>query len=131
MNYILDTHIFLWIITNNLDKMSNKQIDVIKNTENNLYLSSASIWEMMIKCSIKKLHIPNPQEVFIKKHLGILRANELTINISHSCEIINLPAIHRDPFDRMIIAQSIVEDYGIISNDQYFKDYDVNLLNNK
>lgn len=123
MNIIIDTHIFLWLIydTKKIDK---KYIDCLSDTNNTIYLSSISIAEMMIKKSIGNLDLDFDMLEMIED-MGI---DILNFDGSSALYLGILPFHHRDPFDRMIISQSLSHKYKILTVDSKFKNYDCELL---
>jgi PIN domain nuclease of toxin-antitoxin system len=125
VKYLLDTHIFIWWITDN-PKLSPNVRNVISEEVNDLYLSSASIWEMMIKSKLQKLQLTDNPKAFIKEQVKTNSINILDVKMVHSFETYELPDIHKDPFDRMLIAQAKIEKLTIITTDSYIKRYDVN-----
>jgi PIN domain nuclease of toxin-antitoxin system len=124
MKYLLDTHAFLWFVTDD-DKLSSKARSIIKNSNNEVYFSAASAWEMSIKIRLGRLTIEEGLEPFIVKQLAENKFSTLAITIFHSIYTSKLPEIHKDPFDRMIIAQAQVEDLSLISKDKNIKKYKV------
>lgn len=122
MDILLDTHILLWHITDN-PRLSVEQSKVIENTENRKFFSIASLWEMAIKSSIGKLELENPVENIVPEDVLVL-----DINMQHVKKVQELPLYHRDPFDRMIIAQAMMENLKIMTDDEAFKRYDVEIL---
>jgi len=123
VNIIIDTHIFLWLIYD-LKKVDSKYLTYLKDTNNDIYLSSISIAEMMIKKSIGNLDIDF--DMFeILNDMGI---KILDFNGSSALKLGLLPFHHRDPFDRMIISQGLSHNYKIITVDSKFKKYDCELL---
>ena len=123
MNIIIDTHIFLWLL-GDVNKISSKHFKYIENNDNNIYLSSISIAEIMIKNSIGNLDVEY-NFVDILNEMGI---KVLDFNGQSALLLGSLPFHHKDPFDRMIISQAINEKYKIISVDKKFKFYDCDLL---
>jgi len=123
MNIIIDTHIFLWLAAD-LQKINQKHLKYIKNIENNIYLSSLSIAEIMIKKSIGNLDF----EGAILRVLDEMGIDILDFDTRSALMLGLLPFYHRDPFDRMIISQAITKKYKIISADKKFKLYDCKLL---
>lgn len=124
MRYLLDTHILLWALQNN-PKLSKQAKDIITNPNNELWFSSASIWEVAIKLSsgkVKDDELIDPDLLY----QTLLQENyqELTINGTHSSEVGRLPFIHRDPFDRMLIAQAKTERFILMTADDKIKQYD-------
>lgn len=127
---LLDTHTFLWACVEP-GKLSSKSVEIINNEENLLYLSSASIWEISIKLKLGKLKILNKDldfKTFIEESLKSLNLIELPILNKHIFSLHKLPEIHKDPFDRMLIAQAKSEKLILITNDHQIKKYDVETL---
>ena len=123
MKIILDTHILIWAITSpsKISKLKRKEIEFLGNT---IYLSSISVAELMIKSSIGKLKIDfNPVE--IAKESGF---ELLDFSAEDALQLKDLPFHHKDPFDRMLIAQSITNNFPIITNDDKFDKYDCKLI---
>jgi PIN domain nuclease of toxin-antitoxin system len=125
MKYLLDTHIFLWWITDN-SKLQRNTRDLISDKSNELFLSSASLWEMMIKSKLNKIDLPDDPKAYLKEQVEINSINILNITLEHSLETYDLPEIHKDPFDRMLIAQARVEKLTILTTDSFIKRYEVN-----
>jgi PIN domain nuclease of toxin-antitoxin system len=127
MNYLLDTHAFLWFI--NADSLLSPTAQVAIETGTNvIFLSVASLWEMAIKVSLGKLVVPLPFAEFM---LEQMRENNVTlyrIEMVHIGLIATLPFHHRDPFDRLIIAQSLTTQMPIIGKDDVFDAYGVQRL---
>jgi PIN domain nuclease of toxin-antitoxin system len=127
MRLLLDTHAFLWFV-NNEGSLSNTARLLIEDADNQPILSIASIWEMAVKVSKGKLELPKPVEVFSVEQLKINFMSLMAINISHIAVVARLPLHHKDPFDRMLIAQSMAEELPIISADAVFDAYGVQRL---
>lgn len=127
MNYLLDTHTFLWFINDDASLSSTTKA-LIEDPENTIYLSVASIWEVAIKVSLDKLEMPSPFTDFIDEQLDKNTIILLNIKTAHTGIVATLPFHHRDPFDRLIIAQSKVEDIPIIGKDAIFDDYGIKRL---
>ena len=124
MKFLIDTHTLLWIVTNDI-KLSEKANKLYLNSDNLIFISLASIWEMAIKISIKKLSIKEPLKDFIQ---GQIKGNDiriLNIEIKHILLLENLPFHHRDPFDRLIISQSMSENIPILSSDKVLDLYPI------
>ncbi len=124
MNVLLDTHTFLWWITNS-EKLSDKATVILEDTDNSLYLSSASVWEMAIKISIGKLELTETLDVFVPAQLAANQIQELPILNRYAIAVSTLPWHHQDPFDRMIIAQGLTEEMLIVSKDEFFDAYGI------
>ena len=127
MNYLLDTHTFLWFINDSPD-LSDIAQQHIESPENILYLSIASVWEMAIKASLGKLEMPTPFADFIDAQLEQNSIALLTITTAHAELVTKLRFHHRDPFDRLIIAQAQVEGLPIIGKDAAFDAYDIECI---
>ena len=127
MNYILDTHTFLWATTDDR-RLSGIATEVFTNQHSNLFLSAASVWEIVIKTQVGKLSLPTPVAGYIKRQIVINRAQVLPISFEHVLRIEQLPLHHSDPFDRILAAQSIEEKMPIVSGDPLFKKYPVKLI---
>src|ERR1017187_5831755 len=126
MDYLLDTHTFLWFI-NADNKLSSKARNIIENTENAKFISIASFWEIAIKIKIGSLQIKMPFEE-LKKHVTDNGFNILPITFENTASICNLPNHHKDPFNRIIIVQAIDEKMNIISKDNNFRNYNVKVI---
>jgi PIN domain nuclease of toxin-antitoxin system len=125
---LLDTHTFLWYISGD-SRLSKKARAYIENPENSKYLSIVSLWEIAIKSSLKKLDLIQPYEVMIDTLIQLNEIRLLNISIEHLSEVANLgfpDPKHKDPFDRLIIAQSKFENMPIISRDTKFDIYGIN-----
>ena len=123
MNIIIDTHIFLWLAANP-EKINKEHMQYIEDLNNTIYLSSMSIAEIMIKKSIGNLNF-EADILAILEEMGI---EVLDFDAQSAIMLGQLPMHHKDPFDRMIISQSIINNYKIISVDSKFKMYDCELL---
>jgi PIN domain nuclease of toxin-antitoxin system len=122
MRLLIDTHIFIWYISND-SKLSTAARTLIDDENNEILLSIASLWEMAIKFSLGKLCLAIPFERLIPQQLDINAISLLNIDFNHLVVVSTLPFHHKDPFDRLMIAQAIVEKLPIISADSAFDDY--------
>jgi PIN domain nuclease of toxin-antitoxin system len=127
MKLLLDTHIFLWWILED-PRLPLAASEVIADSDNELYLSSASTWEMVIKSAIGKLSLPASPATFIKDQLILNEITPLPITIEHTFALASLPMLHKDPFDRMLIAQTNYENLTLVTDDPTIKKYHVNVL---
>jgi PIN domain nuclease of toxin-antitoxin system len=127
MRALLDTNSFLWFISGS-DKLSMEARNFIADIDNQLVLSSASLWEIAIKASLRKLELLQPFNQLIPQQLEKNDIAILPIEISHLNKVINLPFHHRDPFDRLIIAQALTEELPINSPDALFSQCSVVLV---
>lgn len=123
MSFLLDTHILLWFLEND-SKLSNQVREVITNPKNLIFVSAISAWEISIKQSLGKLIAPSNLE----EALRFSSLEVLAMTLVHGIKVADLPMHHKDPFDRMLIAQALVEGLTIITVDHKFKFYDVPLL---
>ncbi len=123
MIFLIDTHAFIWCI-NDSDQLS-EMAKILIESDTDLWISSASLWEMAIKINIQKLTLPQPFEDFITEQLTVNEIEVLIPSIQHFAAIIQLPLHHRDPFDPLIIAQAITKGVSIISIDAAFDAYGV------
>jgi PIN domain nuclease of toxin-antitoxin system len=126
MKAILDTHAFLWALAGDA-RMSRHARDVFAGSTD-LFLSMASVWEILIKVQSGKLNLPQPAGPYVLSRLADNRIKTLPISIDHLLAFERLPMHHRDPFDRMLIAQSMEEDWPIITADLKFKQYPVQVI---
>ena len=123
MRILLDTHTFLWFV-NDSPELSNDAAELLES-DIDLLLSVASLWEIAIKVNLKKLSLPDDYERFIPQQMSLNDIELLPIAINHLNVVAKLPLHHRDPFDRMLIAQAMQEGIQIISVDTKFDYYDV------
>ncbi len=123
MNIIIDTHIFLWAVSEP-EKLSTIKSDIMKNSTNTLFVSSITFIEIMIKVSIGKLQVDfDPIEIAKKSGFEIL-----DFSAEDSLALKDMPFYHKDPFDRMLISQSINRNYYLMSDDGKFENYDCKLI---
>ena len=127
MRALLDTHTFLWWITDN-PSLSDRVCEIISDGKNTLFFSAASGWEMAIKAKLGKLQLPDNLESFIFEQLLINATAPLPIEMHHALYGYVLPDYHRDPFDRLLIAQAILENLPIITTDPQIAQYPVEVI---
>jgi PIN domain nuclease of toxin-antitoxin system len=127
MRLLLDTHTFLWWI-NNDTLLSDSARIAISSERNECFLSLASCWELAIKSSIGKLRLTKPVERFIPEELTANDFQLLSIDFRHIAKVETLPFHHRDPFDRLLVAQALSEKMTIISADAMLSEYGVKRL---
>ncbi len=126
MKLLLDTHSFLWFIEDS-PRLSAKVKNLLES-ETDLLISAASLWEIAIKMSIGKLSLTQPFELFIPNQLASNAIEVLPIAVEHLALLSALPFHHRDPFDRLVIAQAIVEQLPVVSTDREFDPYGIKRL---
>ena len=127
MRILLDTQCWLWMAASP-EKLSPHARALVRTTEHELYLSAASAWEIAIKHALGKLRLPQPPERYVPARSETLRTLPLPIDESHALRVAVLPSHHRDPFDRLLVAQAQIEDLPILTADPVFGRYDVEVI---
>lgn len=127
MKLLLDTHTFIWFVTDD-PKLSSIAKRLIEDEHNEKSFSIASIWEMAIKHSIGKLNFDLPLCRFLEQQMSLNSMTSLNIELKHLDVIATLPLHHRDPFDRLLIAQAMVEGLPIVGVDAAFDAYEIQRL---
>lgn len=127
MNLLLDTHAFIWLDIQP-SMLSTTATNLIQQSDVNLFLSIASIWEMQIKIQLGKLHLNTALQETITSQQAINDIRILPITPAHIFTLESLPLIHKDPFDRLLISQASLENLALISKDSIFKDYKIPLI---
>lgn len=126
MKLLLDTHAFLWLINDDYAHLRGKTaVDLFLDNDALPYLSLASVWEMAIKIRLGKFDLQQPLADFIPQQLEHNRIELLPIGFEHILHTMSLPFHHRDPFDRLLIAQASIENMTLLSADTAFVAYDV------
>ena len=126
MRALLDTHVFLWAISGDT-RLSRRAGDIFTGPSD-LSISIVSIWEILIKVQTGKLNLPQPAGAYAFGQMADNRIESLPVALSHLPGFEELPLHHGDPFDRMLIAQSVEEDWPIITADRRFKNYPVRII---
>jgi PIN domain nuclease of toxin-antitoxin system len=124
---LLDTHTFIWW-DSEPTRLSARALELCQDPENRLILSVASLWEMQIKLQLGKLRLTLPLRETIKSQQQTNQVEVLPITMPHVFALGNLPLPHKDPFDRLLIAQAIVEDATIVTGDRMFSEYPINVV---
>ena len=124
MKVLLDTHSFLWLITGD-ERLSETAKQTFLNPDTQLFFSAASFWEICIKASLGKITLQSGWSETIQNEMLDNSIQWLPIEIPHCIEVAKLPFHHRDPFDRLLIAQAMVEDMHLLSRDSRFSAYAV------
>jgi PIN domain nuclease of toxin-antitoxin system len=127
MNYLLDTHVFIWM-NEDLNKLSLVAQNLVSDEANTLFLSVVSIWEIQIKLQIGKLTFQRPLTEVIRLIREQKQVEILPILTEHALKVGELPLHHKDPFDRLLVAQAIVEDYALITKESILRQYPVNVI---
>jgi PIN domain nuclease of toxin-antitoxin system len=126
MKALLDTQPFLWAITKDA-RISDRASDIFTGTSD-LSLSMVSIWEILIKVQTGKLNLPRPAGAYLLGQLADNEIETLPVTLDHLLAFEKLPMHHRDPFDRILIAQAVAEDWPIITSDRDFAKYPVRVI---
>ncbi len=126
MKLLLDTHAFIWW-DSDPSQLSSTALAALRDPSNEVWLSVCSVWEMAIKVDLGKLtlRLPLPDIVAQQRTNGL---RVMPISLEHSVAILGLPPIHKDPFDRLLIAQATVESAKLVTNDQLVGKYSVSVL---
>ena len=127
MRILLDTQCWLWM-TASPERFSSRARALVESGEHELFLSAASSWEIAIKHGLRKLTLPEPPDRFVLSRLDRLGVRSLPIEHRHALHVSTLPAHHRDPFDRMLICQSQLEELPLLTADPQFAMYDVSTI---
>jgi PIN domain nuclease of toxin-antitoxin system len=127
LKLLVDTHVFLWAITAD-PRLSASHAKQFLDEANDLFLSVASLWEMLIKVGVGRLPLPSPPTEYLVRQMEKNRVSLLPIRTSHLTELEALPPLHRDPFDRMLIAQSRAEKMPLLTVDDAVRQYPVRIL---
>ncbi len=127
MKLLLDTHIFLWTISEP-ERLSSRVQEIIQDARNDVLLSIASAWEIAVKSSLGKLDVPKPAVTFVQRQLSSHRIGILPLRLPHMLILEKLPWHHRDPFDRMLVAQCLEEGASLVTVDSQLRRYEVETL---
>ncbi len=127
MRILLDTQVWLWMLAAP-DRLSTESRALLAAAENELLLSAASAWEIAIKHGLGKIQLPESPAEYIPRMMVHTSVTPLPIHHRHALHVAELPEHHRDPFDRLLVAQAQVEQVPIISADRHFRQYDVEVL---
>ncbi len=111
--YLIDTHCWLWWHIDP-DKLKQKVFKLIENGDSSIYFSVVSAWEIVIKYQLKKLKLPMPPHQYVQKRLELSYMEVLPVQMEHVLKVQNLPDIHKDPFDRLLISQAMTEELTIM-----------------
>ena len=127
MKLLLDTHNFLWSLLEP-EKLASETVDLLDDPDIEKYLSAASSWEIAIKYAKGFLQLPKPPKHFVTEHVIAAEIMALPITLNDTLAVADLPPIHRDPFDRILITQAIQNDMFIVTDDRVFAEYEVRLI---
>jgi PIN domain nuclease of toxin-antitoxin system len=127
MKALLDTHVLLWWLTD-APQLPSLIRALISDGDNELYFSAASCWEIAIKAGLDKIKLPAKPDIFIADQLAANAIQSVPVEASHALHVFNLPNLHRDPFDRILVAQSQLEALPIITSDSLIAQYKVKTI---
>jgi PIN domain nuclease of toxin-antitoxin system len=127
LKLLLDTQCLLWWFTEP-ERLNSKAIEQIIDLDNEIFFSVASAWEIAIKVGIGKLPLTEPVDTYIASRMRLLGAKYLDIVFSHACQVAKLPLLHKDPFDRILVAQAQIEQMTLVTADKILTEYDLDLL---
>lgn len=122
MTYLLDTHVLIWWIADD-ERLSGRAREILSDRGNRLLWSAASTWELAIKASLGKLKLPDPVGAFVDRRLAQHAIDVLQISHSHAAVVEELPFHHRDPFDRLLVAQAKSEQVRLLTGDPWVRAY--------
>jgi PIN domain nuclease of toxin-antitoxin system len=123
---LLDTHVWLWMLTDP-ERLGTAQ-RLVSDTQSELLLSAVSSWEIAIKHALGRLPLPEPPASYVPARIRSTQVTPLPVEHSHALEVASLPPHHRDPFDRLLIAQARVEGVAIVTADAVMAHYDVEVI---
>lgn len=127
MRALVDTHVFLWWVTDD-PALSERARRVIQEPDNDVYFSVASAWEIVIKAALGRLTVAGDLEAFVRGHVSRNAFRILPVHLEHALKVYSLPAHHRDPFDRLLVAQASLEGLPIVTADPWMRRYDVEVI---
>jgi len=127
VNYLLDTHVWLWILAEP-QRLGPGAIAIVENTENRLVLSAASSWEIAIKFALGRLPMPEAPDKHLLDWMRRTGVDGLAVEHHHALAVATLPMHHRDPFDRLLVAQAQIEHLPILTADPLFDRYDIEVV---
>lgn len=127
MKVLLDTHCWLWSLAEPA-RLSPEVRRLLSARRNTVFLSAASAWEIAIKCALGKLTLPEPVQSFVPSRMAAQGLTPLPISHSHALRVGTLPAIHRDPFDRILVAQALVEKLPLVTSDPMLARYPIRVV---
>ena len=115
MKLLLDTHVFLWLQTE--PERLGSQLRLVEDRRNELFVSAASAWEVAVKYQLGKLPLPEPPDRYVPHRVRAIGAHPIAAEHPHALAVAELPALHRDPFDRLLVAQAILLELTLLTAD--------------
>lgn len=126
MRLLVDTHCWLWLQTSP-ERLSSEVLGLLESSSTDLVFSAASSWEISIKYALGKLPLPEPPNRYVPSRMAATGSRGLAVEHAHALRVAELPSHHRDPFDRLLIAQAQIEKLTILTADRQFEPYDVSI----
>ena len=127
MRYLIDTMVWLWSVGPS-DLIGTEGLEIMASGEEEVYFSAVSSWEVSIKTKLGKCQLPDLPTRYVPKRLAEQGIQSLSVTQSHSLKVYDLAPYHNDPFDRLLIAQAVVEEMTILTSDRMFKKYPVDVV---
>jgi PIN domain nuclease of toxin-antitoxin system len=127
MKYLLDTVVWVWSV-HSAERINQVGLEILETGDEEVYFSAASIWELSIKLRLGKLSLPELPARYIPKRLGQQGIRTLSVTPTHALAVYELPSHHTDPFDRLLIAQALIEGLVILTADRAFEQYQPQLV---
>jgi PIN domain nuclease of toxin-antitoxin system len=127
MRLLLDTQVWLWL-QSEPERVIPSVRDALADPQNELLLSAASAWEIAIKHGLGKLPLPLPPEQYVPARMELSDTASLPVSAAHALRVASLPVHHRDPFDRLLLAQAQLERISLVTADRQLAPYDVELI---
>ncbi|GIW41451.1 MAG: twitching motility protein PilT [Candidatus Binatia bacterium] len=124
VRYLIDTHCWLWLLTSP-ERLPAGLLSHLEDPRNELLLSAASSWEIAIKYMLGKLQLPEPPHAYVPGRMEATGTRGLPVTHAHALRVADLPRHHRDPFDRLLVAQAQLEHLVLVTADRQFRQYDV------
>lgn len=127
MKLLLDTHCWLWLVAEP-ERIRGNVVEMLVEEGNEVYVSAATAWEIVIKHALGKLSLPTPPTEYVPPRMAALGHLALPIEQRHALQVAGLPPHHKDPFDRILVAQAQVEDMHLVTADRLVAAYDVRVI---
>lgn len=127
MRLLLDTQAFLWAISAP-ERLRRSVRRALEDEANEVFVSAASAWEIAIKVRLERLRLPDDPQRFVPEQMAENALQPLPVQIRHALRVFDLPDVHRDPFDRLLVAQAVVEDLVLVTGDPQLRRYPVRVL---
>jgi len=126
VRFLVDTHCWLWLQASP-ERLASEVLSLLADPANDLLLSAASSWEIAIKYALGKLPLPEPPARYVPRRMMASGSRGLAIEHAHTLRVAELPLHHRDPFDRLLVAQAQIEKLVLVTVDRQFESYDVQI----